>query len=186
MGAYSGECRNAVQSAMNSSHMYTYSILYFKARVVFLPIHTDPHNTGAQVKVGGVGLTSKNSTSLQRAPGPPSLSVKGESTNYPFWPGWSMYMYVAGLARLKYVHVTLLVWPGWSLCVAGLARLEHVLYMYIAVLARLEHVHSWSGQVGACTYSCSGQVGACIYMYVTVLAMLELVRSCSGQVGACT
>ncbi len=145
MGAYSGECPNAVLSAMNSSHMYICSILYFKARVVFLPIHTDPHNTGAQVKVGGVGLTSKNSTSLQRAPGPPSLSVKGESTNYPFWPGWSMYV-----AGLEYVHVTLLVWPGWSLCVAVLARLEHV-HIYIAGLARLEHVCSWFGQVGACT-----------------------------------
>ena len=40
-----------------------------------------------QVECGGVGLTAKNSTSLQRALGPPSLSVKGDPTNYPFWPG---------------------------------------------------------------------------------------------------
>jgi len=40
-----------------------------------------------QVETLGASLTAKNSTSLQRAPGPPTLSVKGESTNYPFWPG---------------------------------------------------------------------------------------------------
>lgn len=40
-----------------------------------------------EVEVSGVGMTAKNSTSLHRAPGPPSLSVKGDSTNYPFWPG---------------------------------------------------------------------------------------------------
>ena len=34
-----------------------------------------------------MGLTARNSTSLQRAPGPPSTSVKGEATHYPFWPG---------------------------------------------------------------------------------------------------
>ena len=34
-----------------------------------------------------MGLTAKNSTSLQRAPGPLSTSVKGEATHYPFWPG---------------------------------------------------------------------------------------------------
>ena len=33
------------------------------------------------------GTTSKNSTSLQRAPGPPDESTRGSSTNYPFWPG---------------------------------------------------------------------------------------------------
>uniref|UniRef100_A0A6A7FXB5 Helicase SKI2W-like n=1 Tax=Hirondellea gigas TaxID=1518452 RepID=A0A6A7FXB5_9CRUS len=33
------------------------------------------------------GLTNKNSLSLQRAPGPPDESVRGSSTNLPFWPG---------------------------------------------------------------------------------------------------
>ncbi|KAA0203954.1 hypothetical protein HAZT_HAZT012167 [Hyalella azteca] len=33
------------------------------------------------------GLTNKNSLSLQRAPGPPEESVRGTSTNLPFWPG---------------------------------------------------------------------------------------------------
>lgn len=40
-----------------------------------------------QVEVSTTGLTAKNSTSLQRAPDPSSASVKGEATNYPFWPG---------------------------------------------------------------------------------------------------
>ena len=40
-----------------------------------------------QEEVATTGLTAKNSTSLQRAPGPPSTSVKGEATSYPFWPG---------------------------------------------------------------------------------------------------
>ena len=34
-----------------------------------------------------MGLNPRNSTSLQRAPGPSSTSVKGEATHYPFWPG---------------------------------------------------------------------------------------------------
>ncbi|XP_039624679.1 helicase SKI2W [Polypterus senegalus] len=33
------------------------------------------------------GLSSKNSLSLQRPPGPASQGVKGSTTNYPFWPG---------------------------------------------------------------------------------------------------
>ena len=33
------------------------------------------------------GLTNKNSLSLQRAPGPPEESVRGTSTNLPYWPG---------------------------------------------------------------------------------------------------
>ncbi|KAK6469577.1 helicase SKI2W [Huso huso] len=33
------------------------------------------------------GLSSKNSLSLQRPPGPPSQGVRGSTTNYPFWPG---------------------------------------------------------------------------------------------------
>ena len=36
--------------------------------------------------VGG-NLTAKNSTSMQRAPGPPTKNIKGESTDLPFWPG---------------------------------------------------------------------------------------------------
>ncbi|XP_013417315.1 helicase SKI2W isoform X2 [Lingula anatina] len=33
------------------------------------------------------GSSAKNSTSLSRPPGPPSEGIKGNSTNYPFWPG---------------------------------------------------------------------------------------------------
>ena len=33
------------------------------------------------------GTTAKNSTSLQRKPGPPDESTRGCSNNYPFWPG---------------------------------------------------------------------------------------------------
>ena len=40
-----------------------------------------------QEDLSEVGLTAKNSTSLHRCPVPPSLSVKGEPTSYPFWPG---------------------------------------------------------------------------------------------------
>ncbi|CAI8055955.1 Helicase SKI2W, partial [Geodia barretti] len=40
-----------------------------------------------EVEVSTKGLTAKNSTSLQRAPGPLSSSVKGEATHFPFWPG---------------------------------------------------------------------------------------------------
>nr|XP_039270547.1 helicase SKI2W-like [Styela clava] len=32
-------------------------------------------------------MTSKNSWSMLRAPGPPSEATRGSSTNYPFWPG---------------------------------------------------------------------------------------------------
>lgn len=34
-----------------------------------------------------MGLSAKNSLSLQRAPGPPAQALRGSSTNYPFWPG---------------------------------------------------------------------------------------------------
>ena len=40
-----------------------------------------------QVEAPATGLTARNSTSLLRAPGLPTTSVKGEATNYPFWPG---------------------------------------------------------------------------------------------------
>ncbi len=33
------------------------------------------------------GATARNSTSLRRAPGPPDQSTRGDSSNYPFWPG---------------------------------------------------------------------------------------------------
>ena len=35
----------------------------------------------------GSGSTAKNSTSLRRRPGPLDQSVRGSSTNMPFWPG---------------------------------------------------------------------------------------------------
>ncbi|KAL7986419.1 hypothetical protein Chor_011585, partial [Crotalus horridus] len=37
--------------------------------------------------VDNMGLSAKNSLSFQRAPGPPSESLRGSATNYPFWPG---------------------------------------------------------------------------------------------------
>ena len=37
--------------------------------------------------VAAAGSTAKNSTSLSRAPGPPDEATKGNSRNYPFWPG---------------------------------------------------------------------------------------------------
>ena len=40
-----------------------------------------------QVHINGGNLTAKNSTSMQRAPGPPTQNIKGESTDLPFWPG---------------------------------------------------------------------------------------------------
>ncbi|XP_071551875.1 superkiller complex protein 2 [Panulirus ornatus] len=33
------------------------------------------------------GATAKNSSSMRRAPGPPEETVRGSSTNFPFWPG---------------------------------------------------------------------------------------------------
>eukprot|EP00731_Ephydatia_muelleri_P024167 Em0016g438a len=40
-----------------------------------------------EIELTSAGLTAKNSTSLQRAPGPFADAVKGDATNYPFWPG---------------------------------------------------------------------------------------------------
>uniref|UniRef100_A0A8C5WTI5 SKI2 subunit of superkiller complex n=1 Tax=Laticauda laticaudata TaxID=8630 RepID=A0A8C5WTI5_LATLA len=40
--------------------------------------------------VDNTGLSAKNSLSFQRAPGPPSESLRGSATNYPFWPGVSL------------------------------------------------------------------------------------------------
>nr|XP_006817545.1 PREDICTED: helicase SKI2W-like [Saccoglossus kowalevskii] len=40
-----------------------------------------------EVDVSGSNMSSKNSTSLSRAPGPLSEAVRGSSTNFPFWPG---------------------------------------------------------------------------------------------------
>ncbi|KAM9325545.1 superkiller complex protein 2 [Gastrophryne carolinensis] len=34
-----------------------------------------------------IGLSAQNSLSLRRPPGPPSQSVKGSTSNFPFWPG---------------------------------------------------------------------------------------------------
>ena len=60
----------------------------------------------------GVGLTPKNSTSLQRAPGPLDQSVKGDSAHFPFWPG----MYVC---TLECIYVS---------------RLYVCMYMYICIM----------------------------------------------------
>ncbi|XP_061521244.1 helicase SKI2W [Phycodurus eques] len=40
-----------------------------------------------EVSLENTGLSSKNSLSLQRKPGPPSESLRGSNTNYPFLPG---------------------------------------------------------------------------------------------------
>ncbi|KAM9738445.1 superkiller complex protein 2 [Menidia menidia] len=40
-----------------------------------------------EVLVENTGLSAKNSLSLQRQPGPPSESLRGSNTNYPFLPG---------------------------------------------------------------------------------------------------
>ncbi|XP_076158471.1 superkiller complex protein 2-like [Alosa pseudoharengus] len=39
-----------------------------------------------EVPLENTGLSAKNSLSLQRAPGPPSESLRGSNTNYPFLP----------------------------------------------------------------------------------------------------
>ncbi|KAM8952765.1 superkiller complex protein 2 [Pelodytes ibericus] len=40
-----------------------------------------------EVSVGHTGLSAQNSLSLRRPPGPPSQSVRGSTSNFPFWPG---------------------------------------------------------------------------------------------------
>uniref|UniRef100_A0AAY4EAD6 Uncharacterized protein n=2 Tax=Denticeps clupeoides TaxID=299321 RepID=A0AAY4EAD6_9TELE len=40
-----------------------------------------------EVLLQNTGLSAKNSLSLQRAPGPPSESLRGSNTSYPFLPG---------------------------------------------------------------------------------------------------
>lgn len=40
-----------------------------------------------EVLLENTGLSAKNSLSLQRQPGPPSESLRGSNTNYPFQPG---------------------------------------------------------------------------------------------------
>ncbi|CAH2314448.1 helicase SKI2W [Pelobates cultripes] len=40
-----------------------------------------------EVLVNHAGLSAQNSLSLRRPPGPPSQSVKGSTSNFPFWPG---------------------------------------------------------------------------------------------------
>ncbi|XP_044161836.1 helicase SKI2W [Bufo gargarizans] len=41
----------------------------------------------SEVTIGHSGLSAQNSLSLRRPPGPPSQSVKGSTSNFPFWPG---------------------------------------------------------------------------------------------------
>ena len=54
-----------------------------------------------QIELTSAGLTAKNSTSLQRAPGPVTDAVKGDATNYPFWPG-QLHVPLCGKS---YIHV---------------------------------------------------------------------------------
>lgn len=41
----------------------------------------------SEITIGHSGLSAQNSLSLRRPPGPPSQSVKGSTSNFPFWPG---------------------------------------------------------------------------------------------------
>ncbi|RXM94105.1 Helicase SKI2W [Acipenser ruthenus] len=55
-------------------------------------LHVEPSPVHSTLKVElleDTGLSSKNSLSLQRPPGPPSQGVRGSTTNYPFWPDGS-------------------------------------------------------------------------------------------------
>lgn len=40
-----------------------------------------------EVPIKSTGSNAKNSLSLNRAPGPPSESIWGSVSNFPFWPG---------------------------------------------------------------------------------------------------
>ncbi|KAL2079886.1 hypothetical protein ACEWY4_023679 [Coilia grayii] len=51
-----------------------------------------------EVPLENTGLSAKNSLSLQRAPGPPSESLRGSNTNYPFLP--------AGMEELTLEQIT--------------------------------------------------------------------------------
>lgn len=37
--------------------------------------------------IKGAGANARNSMSLSRAPGPPTETVRGSNSNFPFWPG---------------------------------------------------------------------------------------------------
>jgi antiviral helicase SKI2 len=56
-----------------------------------LRVVRDPRTGGVtgfeEVSATEAGTTSRNSTSLRRAPGPPEESTRGSASNYPFWPG---------------------------------------------------------------------------------------------------
>lgn len=41
----------------------------------------------SEASANHIGLSAQNSLSLRRPPGPPSQSVKGSTSNFPFWPG---------------------------------------------------------------------------------------------------
>lgn len=50
------------------------------------------YNTGKiiefhEVPIQGAGSNPRNSLSLNRAPAPATDSVRGDPTNFPFWPG---------------------------------------------------------------------------------------------------
>ncbi|XP_074875144.1 superkiller complex protein 2 [Buteo buteo] len=51
----------------------------------------DPHSGTlrgfTEELLSDVGLSAKNSLSLRRPPGPPGQSLRGNATNFPFWPG---------------------------------------------------------------------------------------------------
>ena len=79
----------------------------------------------------GVGLTAKNSTSLQRAPGPLDQSVKGDSTHFPFWPGMYVYWNVCTyLCRFLSVYTYL-----GCMCVCVYAHV-YMYNVYIYIITR--------------------------------------------------
>ncbi|XP_014671078.1 PREDICTED: helicase SKI2W-like [Priapulus caudatus] len=70
--------------------------------------------------VGREDETSKNSTSMRRAPGPLDEAVRGSSSNFPFWPGGmdepsaSMVAHSDGLQELDFENGLLSTPPGFS------------------------------------------------------------------------
>uniref|UniRef100_A0A673HAB0 Helicase SKI2W-like n=1 Tax=Sinocyclocheilus rhinocerous TaxID=307959 RepID=A0A673HAB0_9TELE len=52
-----------------------------------------------EVLLEDTGLSAKNSLSLQRQPGPPSESLRGSNTNYPFLPGSQSFVSVWEIKR---------------------------------------------------------------------------------------
>ncbi|XP_068106450.1 superkiller complex protein 2 [Hyperolius riggenbachi] len=75
----------------------------------------------SEVSADHIGLSAQNSLSLRRPPGPPSQSVKGSTSNFPFWPGGmdeptleQMEAVGEGEEVLDFEKDLLSVPPGWK------------------------------------------------------------------------